>query len=101
MATQADNKSKISHTDANHSRPKCIHSGQYDNLSSCNKDGIAQTNCGEAMTLSFMEIPKYRCLLQIHGETLNFEFPYPPPNRWWRFWQWLLLGWKWKDCNDH
>ena len=21
---------------------------------------------------------------------------HPPPNRWWRFWQWALLGWKWE-----
>jgi hypothetical protein len=20
----------------------------------------------------------------------------PPPNRWWRFWQWALLGWRWE-----
>jgi len=20
----------------------------------------------------------------------------PQPNWWWRFWQWLLLGWKWE-----
>lgn len=20
---------------------------------------------------------------------------HPPPNAWWRFWQWALLGWKW------
>lgn len=22
------------------------------------------------------------------------------PNRWYRFWQWLLLGWRWKVRND-
>jgi hypothetical protein len=20
----------------------------------------------------------------------------PRPNRWWRFWYWVLLGWRWK-----
>ena len=25
---------------------------------------------------------------------------YPVPNLWWRFWQWILLGWKWIEIND-
>jgi hypothetical protein len=24
----------------------------------------------------------------------------PLPNRWWRFWQWLLLGWEWEDIKE-
>jgi len=26
-------------------------------------------------------------------------FTHPKPNCWWRFWQFFLLGWKWKDVT--
>lgn len=28
---------------------------------------------------------------------LTINFKEEKPNSWWRFWQWLLLGIKWKD----
>ncbi len=30
------------------------------------------------------------------NNNLQINFYSPPPNWWWRMWQWLLLGWKWK-----
>ena len=26
----------------------------------------------------------------------EFHLDKPMPNGWWRFWQWALLGWKWR-----
>jgi len=36
-----------------------------------------------------------KCFLVIN-EYLGFGFP-SKPNWWWRFWQRVLLGWKWID----
>ena len=33
--------------------------------------------------------------LEINGSTFRFEFP-ERPNWFWRFWQFVLLGWKWR-----
>lgn len=33
-----------------------------------------------------------------HDFFINTETP--QPNWWWRFWQWVLLGWKWKSLLE-
>ena len=38
--------------------------------------------------------PHYR--LEINGSTFRFEFP-ERRNWFWRFWQLVLLGWKWRE----
>lgn len=30
------------------------------------------------------------------GTVIRIESQEPPPNLWWRFWYWALLGWSWK-----
>lgn len=39
--------------------------------------------------------PPVRSILYIH-DLVKLECPDRPPNRWWRFWHWALLGWKWE-----
>jgi hypothetical protein len=39
--------------------------------------------------------PPVRSVLYIHN-LVKLECPEPPPNRWWRFWHWTLLGWRWE-----
>ncbi len=29
-------------------------------------------------------------------DLVRIESPKPPPNFWWRFWYWALLGWTWE-----
>ena len=29
-------------------------------------------------------------------DLIRVESHEPPPNFWWRFWHWLLLGWRWE-----
>ncbi len=31
---------------------------------------------------------------------LHIFTPWPRPNRWWRFWHWLLLGWQWENLEE-
>jgi hypothetical protein len=39
--------------------------------------------------------PRYKSRLILNcGYQILFEEPIP--NRFWRFWQWFLLGWKWQ-----
>lgn len=40
---------------------------------------------------------KMKSALEIHGSAIRFEYSKEKPNPWWRFWQWVLLGWKWID----
>jgi len=40
-------------------------------------------------------LPKPVCELQIIPE-LRITSASPIPNRWWRFWYWVLLGWTWR-----
>ena len=44
-----------------------------------------------------MIIVKPKSRLLINGESIQFEFTAKKPNRFRRFWQWLLLGWVWRD----
>jgi len=38
----------------------------------------------------------YRYRLEMKGHvTYEYDTDRPMPNRWWRFWAWLLLGWTW------
>ena len=52
---------------------------------------------------AFYDEPKYLSKLYIlpgkdPGLTINNVKP--KPNLWWRFWQWLLLGWEWEDVRE-
>jgi len=38
--------------------------------------------------------PHYR--LEINGSAFRFEFP-ERPNWFWRWWQFMLLGWRWYE----
>lgn len=29
------------------------------------------------------------------GQGIAVVMNFPMPNRWWRLWQWVLLGWRW------
>jgi hypothetical protein len=39
--------------------------------------------------------PPVRSVLCIQN-LIRLESPEPPPNLWWRFWFWFLLGWRWE-----
>jgi hypothetical protein len=39
--------------------------------------------------------PAFRSRLTINID-LALSFTRPMPCRWWRLWQWILLGWKWE-----
>jgi hypothetical protein len=39
--------------------------------------------------------PPVRSVLYIHN-LVKLESPDPPPNSWWRFCHWALLGWRWE-----
>lgn len=41
--------------------------------------------------------PVPKSTLLINGNSIRFNFTDKKPCAWWRFWQWLLLGWKWED----
>ena len=41
-----------------------------------------------------VEQPNY--CLEMNSGYLRFEFQ-KQPNWWWRFWQLVLLGWKWRE----
>ena len=43
-----------------------------------------------------LSAPKYRSVLNIRGD-LEMHFLAPKPNWWWRFWQWALMGFRWRD----
>ncbi len=43
--------------------------------------------------------PKTQSTLHIHGNYLQIMFPKKRPNFVWRFFQYILLGWKWEK-ND-
>lgn len=32
-----------------------------------------------------------------NDRSIEFHFHKPKPNWWWRMWQYLLLGWRWKN----
>ncbi len=37
------------------------------------------------------------CLEVVPG--FEIKFPHHKPNGWIRFWQWVLLGWTWRDLK--
>lgn len=47
--------------------------------------------------LRVVEEPVYLSELTIHNDGLIMQFVTPCPNKWWRFWHYVLLGWKWKE----
>lgn len=42
--------------------------------------------------------PPNKSRLQVTAEFVIY-FPYDPPNAWWRFWQWLFFGFRWKKLD--
>jgi hypothetical protein len=42
-----------------------------------------------------ISIPPVRSVLHIGGP-IQVETSKNPPNWWWRFWYWALLGWTWR-----
>jgi len=42
--------------------------------------------------------PPVLSILEINGDSIRFNFTRRKPCLWWRFWQWLLLGWRWFDA---
>lgn len=51
--------------------------------------------------LNRVVIGHYACQWSIVvGDTIQFQAFDNPPNLWWRFWQWLLLGWKWESNEE-
>ena len=42
------------------------------------------------------DIPQYKSKVQLFLD-LVFEFVNKKPNAWWRFWQYVLLGFTWED----
>lgn len=42
-------------------------------------------------------VPEYKSTLLINGSSIAFNFADNKPCLWRRFWQLLLLGWKWED----
>jgi hypothetical protein len=42
--------------------------------------------------------PPIRSILTITSE-FKIEYRKSPPNRWWRFWYWALLGWRWEKVG--
>lgn len=45
---------------------------------------------------------KHRSRMTIGPKTYRiwFLFPWTQPNCWFRFWQWLLLGWRWERIEE-
>ena len=41
-------------------------------------------------------LPKQVSKLYLHTD-LIYVFGMKKPNVWWRFWQYILLGWRWED----
>ena len=44
------------------------------------------------------DIPQYKSKVQLFS-VLVFEFVNKKPNAWWRFWQYVLLGFTWEDVT--
>jgi len=44
-------------------------------------------------------LPKIRSKVDIGGGGMSYSLYRPRPNAWWRMWQWLLLGWKWREVK--
>ena len=42
--------------------------------------------------------PKYQSRLIMH-EGFVFEFQEPMPSDWWRFWQYVLFGFRWEKIG--
>jgi len=40
---------------------------------------------------------KAKSELLIHNGGFRIQFTRRKPCRWWRFWYWVLLGWRWRD----
>lgn len=45
------------------------------------------------------ESPPYRSELRPIGDGVVYSLARKRPNFWWRMWQYLLLGWKWKSLE--
>lgn len=45
-----------------------------------------------------IHVPTAQSRLTVN-EGLRIDFPVAQPNAWWRFWQWLLLGWRWENAK--
>jgi hypothetical protein len=57
---------------------------------------MEQEPIGGSGVLPFMlHQPEYQSTLTLHYD-LHFHYSRPMPNPWYRFWQWALLGFKWK-----
>ena len=48
--------------------------------------------------LRVSQVEPQSCLHLVAG--FEVAFAKPMPCRWWRFWQWLLLGWRWEAVSD-
>lgn len=46
-------------------------------------------------TATLIEPRKNRSTLYF-TPNIAISSPHPPPNWWWRWWQWALLGWRWE-----
>ena len=55
---------------------------------------VAEKPLGE-FPLNLYKPPVYKSRLTINTN-FTIDFISEMPNAWWRFWQWLLLGWKWE-----
>ena len=53
----------------------------------------AQTNL---LSENAFTISKAKYRLEMNSGMLRFEFQ-EQPNWWWRFWQFALLGWRWRE----
>ena len=52
---------------------------------------------GASGTHSTIVFPEPKSTLLMNGSSVMFNFREKKPNRWYRFWQRVLLGWVWKD----
>ncbi len=43
-----------------------------------------------------IKLPEIRSHLVIH-DGFEVNFPKEMPGPWYRFWYWILLGWKWRE----
>lgn len=53
---------------------------------------------GKSTPLKIAPQPQVRSYVRLYEGAVWSSYN-PKPNRWWRMWQWLLLGWKWEDVS--
>lgn len=68
--------------------------------------GIDSFGPGAVLHIYAGAAPRRACLnigafLPRNGSAvLQIDYMGDVPNRWWRFWYWLLLGWRWEKLNE-